>query len=118
MPMKQGLRPKKHIVIRDLKRGVVKMTVKDREIYGCLVNAMIPERLLKELNPNHPLELDVVHCWNTEDQRWDFFSISELENYQPIGSNPRVEDDKERKEHGKDSQRSGNHPTKEGPQET
>ena len=118
MPMKQGLRPKKHIVIRDLKRGPVKVTLKDREIIGCLINAMIPERFLKELNPNHPLELDVVHCWNTEDQRWDSFSISELENYQPIGSNPRVEDDKERKEHGQNPQRFGDHPSKEGPQET
>ena len=104
MPMKQGHRPKKHIVIRDLKRGIVKITLKDRDIYGCLVNAMIPERFLKDLNPNHPLELDEVHCWNTEDQRWDSFRISELENYQPNGSDPRVQTDEERTE-TKDSER-------------
>ena len=116
--MKQGLRPKKHIVIRDLKRGVVKVTVKDREIYGCLVNAMIPERFLKDLNPNHPLELDEVHCWNTEEQRWDSFRISELENYQPNGSDPRVQTDEERTEITNSERGTGNPGTEEDTKET
>jgi hypothetical protein len=106
--MKQGLRPKKHIVIRDLKRNVVQMTLKDRVIPGCLINSMIPERFLKEMNPNNPLELDEVHCWNTETQRWDSFLISELENYQTIGGEPRVKIDEERRTDGPDPRGTGN----------
>ena len=85
MPIKQGLRPKKHIVIRDLKRGPVSLEFKDRTFSGTLNNAIIPDKFMAETNPNHPLELDEVHCWNTDRHQWDKFKISELEKYLPQG---------------------------------
>lgn len=86
MPIKEGLRPKKHIVIRDLKRGAVKMEFKDRTLFATLSNSIIPDKFMAETNPNNPLEVDVVNCWNTEQQRWDNFKISELEEYVPGGT--------------------------------
>ena len=83
MPMKQGRLPKKPMVIRDLKRGAVKIETKEGIRWMCLVNAIIPDRFMAETNPNHPAELDEVHAWNIEDQRWDTFKISELETYEP-----------------------------------
>ena len=48
--MKEGLRPKKHIVIRDLKRGPVYIKMQDgREVTGVLLNQFIPEQHMKEM---------------------------------------------------------------------
>ena len=92
--MKDLQRPKKHIVVRDLKRGVLHVTQKDgTEVHGVLLNAMIPDEHMKDHNPNHPLELDVVHCWDVKLHRWNSFKISELETYAPVGSEPRGEAD-------------------------
>lgn len=86
MPIKEGRRPKKHIVIRDLKRGAVKMVLKDRTLFATLSNSIIPDKFMAETNPNNPLETDIVNCWNTEQLRWDNFKISELEEYVPGGT--------------------------------
>ena len=107
MPMKQGLLPKKHIVIRDLKRGSVRLEFKNRKWFGTLNNSIIPDKFMAETNPNHPLELDEVNCWNVEQLRWDKFLISELEEYAPQGS-PLGE--QERREDAEDSGRTGNSP--------
>ena len=61
------------------------MEFKDRELYATLSNTIIPDKFMAETNPNNPLETDVVHCWNTQQQRWDNFKISELEKYEPQG---------------------------------
>ena len=110
--MKEGLRPKKHIVIRDLKRGPVKVKLKDgREVNGILQNAVIPEEHMKDMNPNHPLEQDIVHCWDMELIRWNSFRISELETYTPVGSAPRGEVNEERTETTTGEGGVGNHST-------
>ena len=85
MPIKKGLLPKKHIVIRDLKRAAVELQFKDRTFSGTLNNSLIPDKFMAETSPNNPLELDEVHCWNVDQQRWDSFKISELEAYSPEG---------------------------------
>ncbi len=114
MPMKQGRRPKKHIVIRDLKRAPLEIVLKDRTFYGCLINGIIADRLMAETNPNYdPSELDEIHCFNIDQQRWDKFKISELEKYDPMG----LEDDQERKTNAEDSERTRDNPT-EASQET
>lgn len=82
MPIKRGLLPKKHIVIRDLKRGVVEIET-DQPYSLTLQNALINEKHHKDLNPNHPLETDVVHAWDVKKLRWVEFKISELEFYRP-----------------------------------
>ena len=114
MPMKQGRLPKKHIVIRDLKRAPLEIVLKDRTFYGCLINAIIPDRLMAELNPNNPLELDEVHCFNIDQQRWDKFKISELEKYDPNG----IENEQERKEDATDPRGTGHQEASEVTQET
>ena len=108
MPMKEGRRPKKHIVIRDLKRGNVRLQFKDRVWFGTLNNSIIPDKFMADTNPNNPLELDEVNCWNVEQLRWDNFKISELESY---GNQERTED-------AEDSGRVGDQTPSEGSQET
>lgn len=87
MPIKQGLLPKKNIVIRDLKRGIVNITAledrKEKEFSVTLQNAMINEKLQKETNPNNPLENDIVNAYDVKLLRWVSFKISELEIYNP-----------------------------------
>ena len=80
-------------MIRDLKRGPVKVETKEGVKWFCLVNAIIPDKHLAETNPNHPAELDEVHAWNIESQRWDKFKISELETYEPEVVYPGKEDE-------------------------
>ena len=115
MSIKQAHRPKKHITIRDLRRGEVRMEFKDREFSGTLSNIIIPDNFMAELNPNSPLELDEVHCWNMTQLRWDMFKISELTYYHPSIGEPRG------KSKGKgdvqDSEGTGHH-TSEASQET
>ena len=115
MPMKQGLLPKKHIVIRDLKRGNVRLEFKDRTWFGTLNNSIIPDKFMAETNPNHPLELNEVNCWNVEQLRWDKFNISDLEEYTPQGSQS---GEQERREDAEDTGRVGNHSPEETSQET
>ena len=117
--MKEGLRPKKHIVIRDLKRGVVNITLQDgSEVHGVLLNAHIPEEHMKDMNPNHPLEQDIVHCWDVKLMRWNSFRISELETYTPVGSAPRGEVNEERTETTTSERGVGDQVSQETPQET
>ena len=114
MAIKQGLLPKKHIVIRDLKRGMVGIET-DKEQFQCtLSNAFIPEQFMAETNPNHPLEQDEVHAWDTEKRRWIKFNISELTKYQPAGGEIRVE---ERREDAEDPRGTGHQSTEEDSQE-
>ena len=115
--MKQGRLPKKPMVIRDLKRGPVKVETKEGIRWMCLVNAMIPDRFMAETNPNDPLELNEIHAWNIDDQKWDKFKISELEKYEPQVVYPGKEDEQERREDDEDSGRVGNQ-TPEASQET
>ena len=110
MPMKPGLRPKMQIVIRDLRRGGIRAVTKEGEIEGTLQLSFIPEQHHPEENPNHPLETDVVRCWDTNRYRWNTFKISELEEY--VGA---VEI---RTKKAEDPRRAGNQSTEETPQET
>jgi hypothetical protein len=114
MPIKQGLLPKKHIVIRDLKRGVVNITAhedrKEKEFFLTLQNSMINEKHHKEINPNNPLETDIVNAYDVKLLRWVSFKISELEIYNPahLGVAPNVgENNSVRGEEGEDSRRTG-----------
>ena len=117
--MKEGLRPKKHIVIRDLKRAPVYVKTKDgREVTGVLLNEFIPEQHMKEMNPNHPLEQDIVHCWDVKLHRWNSFRISELDLYYPEGSAPRGEVNEERAETTTGERRVGDQTPEEGSSET
>ena len=116
--MKEGQRPKKHIVIRDLKRGVLNASTKDGEINGTLLNQWIPEQHMKENNPNHPLETDVVNCWDVKLHRWNRFKISELETYNAIGSEPSAEANETRTGETEDPRRTGYQGTQETPQKT
>jgi hypothetical protein len=118
MPMKEGLRPKKHIVIRDLKRGVLTASTKEGEINGTLLNQWIPEEHMRDHNPNHPLETDVVNCWDVKLRRWNNFKISELETYNAIGSEPRAEANETGVRETEDPRRTGNRGTEETPQKT
>ena len=84
--MKRSETPLKHIVIRDLKRGAIKIKYKERgseiERSVTLANSMIPEKLMAETSPNNPLELDEVHAFDTKRLQWVRFKISELDVYQ------------------------------------
>jgi len=114
MPIKQGLLPRKHIVIRDLKRGVVNVIAKEdnkeKEFFLTLQNSMINEKHHKETNPNHPLENDIVNAYDVKLLRWASFKISELELYNPahLGGAPNGrENDSIREEEAADPRRSG-----------
>ena len=116
MSIKQAHLPKKHIVIRDLKRGEVLMEFKkDPTLSATLSNMIIPDKFMAESNPNNPLELDEVHCWNIKRVRWDKFKISELTYYHP--SQGEVRGQSKGKGDVQDPEGVGNQTT-EGPQET
>ena len=117
--MKEGLRPKKHIVIRDLKRGPVYVKLQDgREVTGVLLNQFIPEQHMKEMNPNHPLEPDIIHCWDIKLHRWNTFRLSQLDQYYPEGSAPRGEVNEERTETTTSERGTGDQGSQEAPKET
>lgn len=85
MPIKQGLLPKWNVVIRDLKRGSLRVVYKDqgKEItrYVTLANSIIPDKYMAESNPNNPTEMDRITAWDTERLQWITFNISSLEDY-------------------------------------
>ena len=88
MPMKQKHLPKWTIVIRDLKRGVVKVVYKDmageNKAFVTLTNSIIPDQHMAESNPNNPTKLDDIKAWDTERLKWVQFKISTLEEYEPF----------------------------------
>ena len=96
MPMKQARLPKWTIVIRDLKRGAVKVVYKDMageiEAYVTLSNSMIPDQHMAETNPNNPTKLDDIKAWDAERLKWVQFKISTLERYEPLAENRQNED--------------------------
>ena len=110
MAIKQGLLPKKNIVIRDLKRGMVIVETEKEQFKCTLLNQFIPEQFQADTNPNHPLELNEVNAWDTEKRRWVKFKISELTKYQPEGGEGRVE---ERREDAEDPRGTGHQGTEE-----
>ncbi len=85
MAIKQGRLPKWSMVIRDLKRGPIKIAFKEHHeditTYVTLSNSLIPDRHMAESNPNNPTELDKIKAWDTERQKWITFNISELNDY-------------------------------------
>ena len=116
MSIKQAGLPKKHIVIRDLKRGEVLMEFKkDPTLSATLSNMLIPDNLMAETNPNNPLELEEVHCFNMERRRWDKFKISELTYYHP--SQGEVRGKSKGRKDAEDPKGTGHH-SPEAPQET
>ena len=80
--------PPRNIVLRDFKRGSVKVVHKDRgsEItrFVTLSNAMIPDKHMAETNPNHPLEKDLINAWDTERLQWVRFNLSDVTEYKPF----------------------------------
>ena len=96
MPMKQARLPKWTIVIRDLKRGAVKVVYKDmageNEAFVTLSNSMIPDKHMAESNPNNPTKLDDIKAWDVERLKWVQFKISTLERYEPLAENRQNED--------------------------
>ena len=94
--MKQKHLPKWTIVVRDLKRGPVKVVYKDMagEIvsYLTLNNSIIPDAHMAESNPNNPTKLDDIKAWDVERLKWIQFKISTLEEYEPSASSWQKED--------------------------
>jgi hypothetical protein len=48
-----------------------------------LIEAMIPDKHMKDTDPNNPLETDLITVWDIDRYRWNQFRISELEEYTP-----------------------------------
>ena len=129
MPMKQKLLPKWAIVVRDLKRGPVKVAYKDMagEIvsYLTLNNSIIPDAHMAESNPNNPTKLDDIKAWDVERLKWTQFKISTLDEYEPTAGLVRQKEDthsgNEEAEESRTDQRGTRNRTSEGvqgPQET
>ena len=80
--------PARNIVLRDFKRGAVKVVYKERggEItrFVTLSNSMIPDQHMAETNPNHPLEADLLNAWDTERLQWVRFNLSDVTEYKPF----------------------------------
>ena len=86
MPMKEGLRPKHELVMKQLYTGVVKLsfTKKDgtlREMNATLVTSEIPEVHQKTQLPNDPREQDNVLVWDVDQIGWRTFKMSMIESY-------------------------------------
>ena len=86
MPMKEGLRPKQELVMKQLYSGVVNLsfTKKDgslREMNATLVTSEIPEVHQKKELPNDPREQDNVLVWDVDQIGWRTFKMSMLESY-------------------------------------
>ena len=75
----------RHIVLRDMKRGLVELKhgVDGEEAKVTLLNQFIPDHMMKETNPNHPLEADIVHAFDVSRHRWYEFKASEIVDYRP-----------------------------------
>ena len=118
MAIKQARLPKWSMVIRDLKRGPVKIAFKehheDMTTYVTLSNALIPDRHMAESNPNNPTELDKIKAWDTERQKWITFNISELNEYDTSAPGWKQEDQNGNEEGttvGDSQERTGNRAT-------
>ena len=89
MPLKRGRTPTWTIVIRDLNRDPVRLKYRDpqtnkvEEMRCTLIEAMIPDKHMKDTDPNNPLEQDLITVWDIDRYRWNQFRISELEEYTP-----------------------------------
>ena len=86
MPMKEGLRPKREVVMKHLYTGVVSLsfTKKDgtlREMNATLVTSEIPEVHQKKELPNDPREQDNVLVWDVDQIGWRTFKMSMIESY-------------------------------------
>ena len=95
------MKPPRHIVLRDLKRGVVHLTHEvnreEIEISCTLLNQHIPENHQKDMNPNHPLETEIVNVWDVKRHRWNQFNVSDIVKYnEPFGEmSERLKEDAE-----------------------
>ena len=107
MPMKQKRLPKWTIVIRDLKRGAVRVVYKDlageNEAFVTLTNSMIPDAHMAESNPNNPTKLDDIKAWDIERLKWVQFKISTLEEYGPFAGTRQNEETYSGNEEAKES---------------
>ena len=89
MPLKKGRTPTWTNVIRDLNRDPVRLkyydplTKKVEEMRCTLIEAMIPDKHMKDTDPNNPLEQDLITVWDIDRYRWNQFRISQLEEYTP-----------------------------------
>ena len=86
MPMKEGLRPKHELVMKQLYTGVVNLsfTKKDgtlREMNATLVTSEIPEVHQKKQLPNDPREQENVLVWDVDNIGWRTFKMSMIESY-------------------------------------
>jgi len=125
MPLKRGRTPTWANVIRDLNRDPVNIkyydphTKKVEEMRCTLIEAMIPDKHMKDTDPNNPLETDLITVWDIDRYRWNQFKISELEEYTPPwGAGEQARAHEERREDGEDPRRVGNNSSEENSQET
>ena len=106
--MKKQQLPKWDMVIRDLRRGPVRVETPEGEYSITLQNHYIPEAHQPESAPNNPLNPDDIQAWAIEQRRWLRFKISELKSY----------GEQERREDAEDPGRVGNNSPEETPQKT
>jgi len=100
--------PPRHLVLRDLKRGVLDLVHEadgqEIELSVTLLNQYIPEVHQKDMNPNHPLESDLVNAWDVKRVRWNQFNVSDIIRYnEPFGDKS-----EELKENAGNTGRTGN----------
>ena len=95
------MKPPRHIVLRDLKRGIVHLTHEvnreEIEISCTLLNQHIHENHQKDMSPNHPLEAEIVNAWDVKRHRWNQFNVSDIVKYnEPFGEmSERLKEDAE-----------------------
>ena len=105
--------PARHLVLRDLKRGLVEIKHgKDlEEAKVTLLNQYIPDAMMKESNPNHPLEADLVLAWDVSRYRWYEFNASEIKEYHPPYGDNSGQVKQERTTSGDSPERTGDRTT-------
>ena len=101
--MKDRQRPKWDMVIRDLRRGAVRVETPEGEYRVTLQNQFIPEQLQPDYAVNNPLIPDDIQAWAIDQHRWLRFKISELKSY----------GEQERREDAEDSGRVGDNSSEE-----
>jgi hypothetical protein len=118
MPLKRGRTPTWTNVIRDLNRDAVKLKYRDpqtkkvEEMNCTLIEAVIPDKHMKDTDPNNPLEPDLITVWDIDRYRWNQFRISELEEYTPPwGAGDQARAIEERREDAEDPRGTGHQET-------
>jgi hypothetical protein len=125
VPLKRGRTPTWTNVIRDLNRDAVRLkhldpqTKEVEEMRCTLIEAMIPDKHMKDTDPNNPLETDLITVWDIDRYRWNQFRISQLEEYTPPwGAGDQARAIEERREDATDPRGTRHQESQEVTQET